>query len=127
MLGANVARDAAGKRTDDIGLEIMWPPLPKTGFISGRTASEKDIGDGNAAFVIRSKECGIVGRPIPIDIPQYAFHIDERGTRTPCILIQAETDGVKLLAAAQYFDGTSCVHMLWEFVLLGHIPPTESM
>jgi hypothetical protein len=35
----------------------------------------------------------IAATPIPNAVPQYAFHVDEAGKRTPGIIIQAEQAG----------------------------------
>jgi hypothetical protein len=34
----------------------MWPDLPITGFMRGRAATEDDVRDGNAVFVLRSND-----------------------------------------------------------------------
>jgi hypothetical protein len=73
-----------------------WPALPGSGFISGRPASERDISDGNAIFVLKSNDLPI-GKPLQITIPQYAYLVEEGGKRTRVILVQAEeANGVKL-------------------------------
>src|SRR4051812_10971628 len=73
-----------------------WPALPGRGFISGRPASEKDVNDGNAIFVLKSNDLPI-GKPLRITIPQYAYLVEEGGRRTRVILVQAEeANGIKL-------------------------------
>lgn len=72
---------------------ITWPDLPKTCFVSGRSATSADVDTGCAAFLInvKGKEAGT---PIKLDIPQYAVHVDETtGKETPVIIIQAEENG----------------------------------
>jgi hypothetical protein len=50
------------------------------------------VSAGRAAFSADSN--GLApATPIPIAVPQYAFHIDEAGKRTPGIIIQAEQAG----------------------------------
>ncbi|MGC2080283.1 MAG: hypothetical protein WA728_30575, partial [Xanthobacteraceae bacterium] len=36
------------------GAGQSWPPLPTTGFVSGRAATDKDVADGNAVFALRA-------------------------------------------------------------------------
>lgn len=72
---------------------ITWPDLPKTCFVSGRSATSADVDTGCAAFVINVKGQA-AGTPIQLDIPQYALHVDEAsGKETPVIIIQAEENG----------------------------------
>lgn len=72
---------------------ITWPDLPKTCFVSGRSATSADVDSGCAAFLIHVKGQA-AGTPIKLDIPQYAMHVDEAtGNETPVILIQAEENG----------------------------------
>jgi hypothetical protein len=71
---------------------VEWPPLPTDGFVSGRPADKDDVAAGRAAVSAYS-EGRIAARPIPNAVPQYAFHVDEAGKRTPGIIIQAEQAG----------------------------------
>ena len=98
-----------------------WPPLPKQGFISGRTATRADVAAGNAVFV---PEIGGVsaGRPLAIVLPQYAYYKEEN-KRTPAIVVQAEeVRGMKMLGA-RFANGKHVVGLLENFELLGKIPP----
>jgi len=52
--------------------EPNWPALPTTGFISGRPATDKDVADGNAVFVLRAYGIAF-GKPLDVTIPQYAY------------------------------------------------------
>lgn len=104
----------------------MWPDLANIGFVSGRAATEDDVREGNAAFVL-SADGRAIGRPISVDIPQYALHVDEEtGEKTPCILIQAEAGGDQQLAGARYLDGQIGAGFLREFQLLGTQQPPAS-
>ena len=101
----------------------MWPDLPNTGFMRGRAATEEDVRDGNAVFVLRSND-ELIGEPLPIDIPQFAVHVDEEtGARVPCILMQAERAGPQEIAGVRYLHGGVGAGLLREFVLLGIQPP----
>lgn len=102
-----------------------WPQLPIDAFVSGRTAIEEDVNAGRAVFVLRSNDMPI-GEPIDIEIPQYAYQLDqESGQRIACILIQAEAAGNQLLAGVRYLDGQIGAAFLSEFELLGKITPTD--
>jgi len=97
----------------------VWPELPKEGFISGRPATHDDIAAGNALFVL---EAGgkIIGKPLDIKIPQYAYHIDEKtGKRTPGIIIQAEHAQGKKIVGMRTLNGTEIAGLFREYELLG--------
>jgi hypothetical protein len=67
----------------------LWPTLPKTGFIAGRPATLQDVADGNAVFSAE-KDGKVIGVPLPIEIPEYAYWDDGKGHKIPVIVIQAE-------------------------------------
>ncbi|WP_448652379.1 hypothetical protein ACSHWC_02335 [Pseudomonas fluorescens] len=72
---------------------IAWPDLPTSCFVSGRSATSADVDTGCAAFLI-NVQGKAAGKPIKLDIPQYAVHVDETsGKETPVIIIQAEENG----------------------------------
>ena len=55
-------------------LAQAWPALPTTGFVSSRTATDKDVAAGNAVFVL--KAYGVYfGKALDIVIPQYAYPV----------------------------------------------------
>jgi len=100
-----------------------WPPLPKQGFIVGRTATRADVAAGNAAFV---PEVGGVsaGMPLRMAIPQYAYY-KEVNKKTPVIIIQAEEfQGMKMVGA-KLANGKHVVGLLQNFELLGSAPPRK--
>jgi hypothetical protein len=102
--------------------KTMWPPLPVKGFIVGRPATQDDLTKGDAAFVLG------VSAALQIEIPQYAYHIEEQtGKRLAGIIIQAERtpDGKELAAMQPVAGGGYMVAMLSEFKLLGKQPPNE--
>jgi hypothetical protein len=104
-----------------------WPALPKHGFIAGRAATQQDVTDGNALFVA---EVGgrLVGRPLPITVPQYAFHIDQTtGARTRVIVLQAERAGsLEMIGYHAPDTNTYGVGTAPEFELLGTTPVAGS-
>ncbi|MFN7988659.1 MAG: hypothetical protein U0529_14440 [Thermoanaerobaculia bacterium] len=76
---------------------VKWPPLPTSGFVSGRAATSEDAAAGRAAFSAQAGDA-VIGKPLALTVPQYAYHIDESGKRTPGILIQAEeVRGVRMV------------------------------
>jgi hypothetical protein len=105
------------------GTNVKWPPLPKKEFLSGRAATKVDVNSGRAAFVAMLDEKPI-GKPLPIKIPQYAFHLDN-GKKTPVIIIQAEQMGDKKYVGARLLDGKELVGFLDEFELLGTKQPSQ--
>jgi hypothetical protein len=99
-----------------------WPPLPATGFVSGRPATDGDIADGNAVFVFQ--EYGTpFGKPMDIAIPQYAY-LTRRGEKpVPVIVIQAEIGkGIKVFGVRN-FAGNPSTARAYELQLLGTKAP----
>jgi hypothetical protein len=102
-----------------------WPALPARGFIRGRSATQQDINDGNAVFVAEV-DGRIVGIPLDITVPQYAFHVDQKtGARTRVIVLQAERAGsLEMIGYVEPETGTLGVGTAREFELLGTTPTT---
>jgi hypothetical protein len=97
----------------------MWPELPKEGFISGRPATRDDIDNGNAVFVLEAAG-KVIGKPLDLTIPQYAYHIDKKtGKRTPGIIIQAEQAQGNKIVGMRTFHGAEIAGLLGEYELLG--------
>ncbi len=98
----------------------MWPPLPATGFIKGRAATKQDVNSGDAAFFLESNGKP-EGRPLNIDIPQYALLRDETtGADVPVIIVQAETNGVSdIVGCIAVGNHTLHIATLKEVSLLG--------
>jgi hypothetical protein len=101
-----------------------WQPLPTSGFIVGRVATERDIDAGKAAFAIRNGTDSI-SAPLRIRIPQYAV-FNDNGTLVPVIVIQAELAQAKRVLGARKADGTVVVGLLSDFTLLGTRPPSNN-
>ncbi|MGD8174166.1 hypothetical protein ACQEXU_21195 [Vibrio sp. TRT 21S02] len=102
----------------------MWPDLTSIKYVSDRVANEKDVGDGSAVFLLQS-EGKSIGSPIPIEIPQYAFHTNlETGEKRSVVVIQAEeANGQKVVGAIDIQSNGFMVGLLFEFDLLGTKPP----
>jgi hypothetical protein len=99
-----------------------WPPLPTTGFISGRAATDKDVADGNAVFALRAYGVAF-GKPLDVVIPQYAYLTKNRQQKLPVIVVQAEEGkGIKIFGIRD-FDGTTATAKQSELQLLGTHPP----
>jgi hypothetical protein len=101
--------------------DILWPELPKSGYIVHQAANVEDVKLGRAAFA--TSENGTAGKPIEITIPQYAFHLSE-SSKEPVIIVQAElaADGTKLVGARS-LSGETLVGFYEEFELLGTAMP----
>jgi hypothetical protein len=99
-----------------------WPPLPTTGFISGRAATDKDVADGNAVFALRAYGVAF-GKPLDVVIPQYAYLTKNGQQKLPVIVVQAEEGkGIKIFGIRD-FDGTTATAKQSELQLLGTHPP----
>lgn len=73
-----------------VGGPEEWPNLPSKNFLAGRAASQDDVNEGRAVFVL-AQDGVVVGRPIDIAIPQYAL-MDGGPSRPPIwvVVVQAE-------------------------------------
>jgi len=104
------------------GSAQSWPPLPATGFISGRAATDRDVAEGNAVFALRAYGVPF-GKPLDIVIPQYAYLIKKGQQKTPVIVVQAEEGkGIKIFGIRD-LDGKTATAKESELQLLGAHPP----
>lgn len=101
---------------------LEWPALPKSGFVSGRLATEADLKRGAAVFLslIDGKPSG---RPARVLIPQFAHLIDERGVKLPVVVVQAETGERGTLFGVKDAKGNEYIATESEVVLLGASHP----
>jgi hypothetical protein len=105
--------------------QMMWPTLPTKGFVAGRPATNDDVARGDAVFFLMGS--GVVS--LDIEIPLYAYHIEERsGKRTAGIIIQAErtADGKELVAMQPVDWSGPVVALRAEYQLLGKAAPKEN-
>jgi len=112
-IGAAIAQDV-----------VVWPKLKDAKYVSGRPATDNDVKEERAVFVLKSD--GIpIGQPLNILLPQHAFHIDTKTKhRVPCVLIQAEeAQGFKFAGCRVISDGSWLVGALDEFELRGSRVP----
>jgi hypothetical protein len=102
------------------GSNIVWPELTEFQSFRNKRATEEDVNAGRAVFVLQGHD-GPVGTPIDMELPQYAYHIDQdRGTKTPGILIQAEEmNGQQIAGFFSLSDRSHMAATLGEFQLLG--------
>ena len=104
------------------GAGQSWPPLPTSGFVSGRAAADKDVAEGNAVFVLRAYGVAF-GKPLDVVIPQYAYLTKNRQQKLPVIVVQAEEGkGIKIFGIRD-FDGKTATAKQSELQLLGTNPP----
>lgn len=99
-----------------------WPPLPKSGFIAGRLATEADLQRGDAVFLslIDGKPSGT---PSSIRVPQFAHLIEDRGHRRPVVVVQAEIGEQGTLLGMRDANGNEYVATEAEVVLFGSSHP----
>jgi hypothetical protein len=99
-----------------------WPPLPTTGFISGRPATDKDVAEGNAVFALRAYGVPF-GKPLDVTIPQYAY-LTKRGQQPiAVIVVQAELGkGLKIFGVRD-LNGKTATAKESELQLLGTHSP----
>jgi hypothetical protein len=104
------------------GAAQSWAALPTSGFIAGRPATDKDVADGNAVFVLRAYGVPF-GKPLDVTIPQYAY-LTKRGQQpVPVIVVQAEQGkGIKIFGVRDR-SGKAATARESEVRLLGANPP----
>lgn len=97
-----------------------WPSLPETAFVAGRLATEADFLEGRAVFYVKDA----VGRPLDIEIPQYALLKKEDGAFVRVVVVQAQTDalGERAIVGMRDGAGNNYVATLGEVQLLGARP-----
>lgn len=101
---------------------FRWPELPTKGFIFGRAATEQDVQDGNAIFVAKVGNT-VIGKPLPVTIPQYAYWKKSADENVPVVIIQAEeANGMRLFGFRDLGGGTH-VGTGPEMILLGTSHP----
>ena len=96
---------------------VSWPQLPSSGFVRGKAASKADVESGQAVFVAAIGDT-VIGRPLPIQIPQYAWS-KSAGKNQPAIIIQAEEANGQKLIGARLLNGEYIAGFLTDFELLG--------
>ncbi len=103
---------------------VNWPDLRTIKYVSGRPATEADINEGSAVFLLQSEGVNI-GKPIDISLPQYAYHKDvDTGDVTKVVIIQAETaSGNDIYGALDISTNGFLVGTAPEFELLGEDVP----
>jgi hypothetical protein len=86
-------------------VDIIWPPFPPNGFVSGRPATEEDIAADRAAFVLRAPTGELVGTPRVLALPRLGFS-EVSGERQLVVAIQAEESQGKLVLGLRNADGS---------------------
>jgi hypothetical protein len=101
--------------------QTVWPPLPTTGYIAGRAATKEDVAAGRAVFVAARGNV-VIGRPMSIQVPQYAWSTAD-GKKEPAVIIQAEEAGGQKLVGARLVSGGLVAGLITDFELLGTKAP----
>jgi hypothetical protein len=91
-------------------------PLPTSGFISGRVATEADVNTGDAVFFIKGE--GVT--PAAITIPQFAIWREDQDAEGKLrVVVQAEMTIDGVLVGLRDADGSNAIATLPELELLG--------
>ena len=103
---------------------LEWPLLSQIKFVAERPATESDINEGAAVFLLQSGG-KYIGLPMSIDIPQYAVHTDiETGEQSNVVVIQAEeANGQQVIGAFVIKTSEYMVGLINEFKFLGKSQP----
>jgi hypothetical protein len=102
-----------------------WPELPTKAFVSGRSATQADVNEGQAIFVLMAGEVPI-SKPIAITIPQFAL-LNGEGEKspTPVVVVQAEEFPKGKLVGVRDVMGKEYVVNLSDLKLLGATKPRQ--
>jgi hypothetical protein len=102
-----------------------WPLLPTSGFVKGRVANEQDVVEKRAAFAAKAADGSYIGKPLKIQIPQYAL-CDRDGTTVKAIILQAEeAQGIEMVAFKAVGEAKFSIGLLRSCKLLGTKPPAS--
>ena len=117
-----LAQGAGGGPAPEGSAPAAWPPLPTTGFVTGRAATDRDVAEGNAVFALRAY--GIpFGKPLDVVIPQYAYLVRKGQEPLRVIVVQAEEGkGVKIFGFRD-LNGNAATARESDLQLLGTHPP----
>ena len=102
-------------------LAETWPPLPTEDFTKGRAATRGDVDEGRAVFVGEVNGM-MIGVPIDITIPQYAY-LNRDGKKLVVIVIQAEQVQNDKIIGAKLLNGQDIAGFMQDFELLGNHQP----
>ena len=102
-------------------LAESWPALPATDFTKGRAATRDDVDEGRAVFVGEANNI-MIGSPIDITIPQYAY-LNRDGKKQAVIVIQAEQVQNEKIIGAKLLNGQDIAGFMQDFELLGNQIP----
>ena len=99
-------------------LAESWPALPAADFTKGRAATRDDVDEGRAVFVGEVNGM-MIGVPIDITIPQYAY-LNRDGKKQAVIVIQAEQIQNDKIIGAKLLNGQDIAGFMQDFELLGN-------
>jgi hypothetical protein len=114
-------RGLAKRSATPRGEVIDWPPLPVDAVPLGRAATQADVNQGRAVFVMNELS-GKPGEPVSMPLPQYGL-VDS----TPVAVFQAETDGVNTFVGFMDLESSSLdFASIHEVTLLGARRPPSA-
>ena len=102
-------------------LARSWPALPAADFTRGRAATRDDVDEGRAVFVGEANNI-MIGSPIDITIPQYAY-LNRDGKKQAVIVIKAEQVQNEKIIGAKLLNGQDIAGFMQDFELLGNQIP----
>ena len=92
----------------------------ETPHVSGRLATEEDVKNGNATFLVDDKS--EEHKALNIKIPTLAYHFDQdTDEKTPVVVIQGEQVGDQKVIGIKYLDGTDSVCLLFELEFVDNL------
>jgi len=95
-------------------VDIEWPPFQSENRMLDHPATEEDVADGRAAFVLRNDSGKLVGVPVLMGMPRLGFSTDGE-QRRPGIAIQVEAAAGQIIVGVQHADGTVSICSAKEF------------
>lgn len=104
-----------------IAEEMVFPPLPSEGFVSGRIATQEDVKKGDAAFATLPEQ-SVVRQAVPIPVPQYAIYRGGEETQLVFVIQVEKVNGKVTIGAKPVEGGPLVIGEVTDFSLLGNKP-----
>lgn len=99
--------------------EMVFPPLPTEGFVSGRIATQEDVKKGDAAFATLPEQ-RLVRQAVPIPVPQYAIYRGGEESQLVFVIQVEKVNGKLTIGARPVEGGDLVIGEATDFRLLGN-------
>ena len=98
--------------------DATWPIMP-TKFVSGRLATNEDLANGNAVFLIEVEGKRLTTPTQRFQIPQFAYLLEAGKHRRPVVVVQVELLDGEPVIGLRDAEGEMFIASAKEVELLG--------